>query len=95
MILVRISSRAQEDLEEIWDFIAEDNPDAADRFNDLLLEKFKILGRQPKIGRLRKELGPALRSFAVGHYIIFYRQIPKGVDIFRVLHGARDIEAIL
>jgi toxin ParE1/3/4 len=34
-----------------------------------------------------------LRSFAVGRYVIFYLAIPGGVQIVRVLHGARDIEA--
>jgi toxin ParE1/3/4 len=34
-----------------------------------------------------------LRSFAVGRYVIFYLTIPAGVQIVRVLHGARDIEA--
>jgi toxin ParE1/3/4 len=33
-----------------------------------------------------------LRSFPVGRYVIFYLAIPGGVQIVRVLHGARDIE---
>jgi len=36
-----------------------------------------------------------LRSLAVGRYVIFYLPIPGGVQIVRVLHGARDIEAAL
>ncbi len=95
MILFRISSLAQRDLEEIWLFIAQDDPDAADRFNDLLLRKFKLIAHQPKIGRVREDLGPNLRSFSAGNYIIFYRQIKKRVEIIRILHGARDIEEIL
>lgn len=38
---------------------------------------------------------PALRSSPVGNYLIFYRPLPDGIEILRVLHGARDIAAIL
>ena len=37
---------------------------------------------------------PGLRSWSVGNYVIFYRQVSTGIDIVRVLHGARDIEAL-
>jgi toxin ParE1/3/4 len=56
---------------------------------------FQALARRPKMGRSRPELAPELRSFPVGQYVIFYLPLPKGVDIVRVLHGARDIESIL
>jgi len=46
------------------------------------------------MGRLRDELADGLRSFPVGRYVIFYRPIPKGIEIVRVLHGARDLDAI-
>ena len=44
--------------------------------------------------RVRDELAEGLRSFAVGRYVIFYRPISEGVEIVRVLHGSRDIDAI-
>jgi toxin ParE1/3/4 len=36
-----------------------------------------------------------LRSFSVGNYLIFYFPIEGGIDIVRVLQGARDIEGFL
>jgi toxin ParE1/3/4 len=36
-----------------------------------------------------------LRSFPVGNYVIFYREVSEGIEIIRVLHGARDIEGII
>jgi toxin ParE1/3/4 len=90
----RISSTAQTDLDEIWLFIAEDNPDAADRFHDLLLSKILILATQPLMGRVREELHPGVRGFPVGNYVIFYRDTPDYLEILRVLHGARDIDAL-
>jgi toxin ParE1/3/4 len=47
------------------------------------------------MGRLREELRPGLRSSSVGNYLILYRPIPEGIAVFRILHGARDLEALL
>ena len=47
------------------------------------------------MGRVRSELAPELRSFPVGRYVVFYLPCPDGIDIVRVLHGARDIETVL
>lgn len=46
------------------------------------------------MGRLRDELTEGLRSFPVGRYVIFYRIVQDGVEIVRVLHGARDLDSI-
>jgi len=46
------------------------------------------------MGKSRDELAAGLRSFPIGQYIIFYQPVPGGVDIVRVLHGARDLDAI-
>ena len=35
-----------------------------------------------------------LRSFPFGRYVIFYLALPGGIEIVRVLHGARDLDAI-
>jgi toxin ParE1/3/4 len=48
----------------------------------------------PAMGRVRDEIDSKLRSFSVGKYLIFYVALPDGVEIVRVLHGARDIETI-
>jgi toxin ParE1/3/4 len=38
-------------------------------------------------------LEPKLRFIPVGSYLVFYRSLPDGVEIARILHGARDITA--
>lgn len=86
--------RALADLAEIWAYIADDSTKNADAFAGLIDEKFHALARQPGMGRARPELGKSLRSFPVGRYVIFYLPLPKGVEIVRVLHGARDIEEV-
>jgi len=53
-----------------------------------------MLAEQPAMGRVREELLHGLRSFPVGRYVIFYLTVPNGIDIVRVLHGSRDVNAI-
>jgi toxin ParE1/3/4 len=86
----RVSDAARSDLDEIWFYVAKDNPDAADKLIRALVSRFATLASMPLIGRQREELSPNLRSFPVGRYVIFYRPMENGVEIARVLHGARD-----
>jgi toxin ParE1/3/4 len=83
-----------DDLDGIAAFIGLDNPIAALRFLDFLEEKFSLLAASPGIGRLFPELDDDLRGFPAKDYWIFYRQTGDGIDIIRVLHGARDMAAI-
>lgn len=85
---------AADDILEIWDYIAEDSLDAADRWVDRLDEQFRLLATQPLMGRTRPELEQELRSFPFGRYVIFYAPLADGIDVIRVLHGARDIDAL-
>lgn len=86
----RVSDVARLDLDEIWLYIAQDNFDAADKFIYAIVSRFPKLAAMPLIGRQREELSPRLRSFSVSRYVIFYRPIENGIEIVRVLHGARD-----
>ena len=86
--------QAEEDLLDIWVHIASDSPFHADRFLDLLDDKMRLLADAPGMGRSRAELSPGLRGFPVGNYLIFYRQAGTGIEVVRVLHGSRDIEAL-
>ena len=72
-------------------FIAQDNPARAVTFVDELEGKCDALGAFPGIGTLRPELGEGVRMLPHGRYLIFYRQVNKGLRVERILHGARDI----
>ena len=52
-----------------------------------------MLAAQPHLGKSVDELAPKLRLFPIGSYLVFYRAIDDGVEIARLLHGARDIAA--
>jgi len=90
---------AEVDVLDIWDHIAEDSIAAADRWLDTPDDKFNLIATQPLMGRAREELAASLRSFPFGRYVIFYVPFEDGIDVVgidvvRVLHGARDIDAI-
>ena len=36
-------------------------------------------------------MATGLRSLPLGNYIIFYRPIDDGIEVVRILHGARDL----
>jgi toxin ParE1/3/4 len=86
----RLSALAEQDLQDIWSYVAEDaSPDTADRLIDAIIERFELLAEQPRMGRLRPEFGPGVRSFAVESYVIYYRD-EGGLLVARILHGRRD-----
>lgn len=85
---------AAADILDIWDHIAEDSVEQADRWVDKLDEKFKLIATQPLMCRARHELAANVRSFPFGRYVIFYEPIEDGIDVVRVLHSARDIDAV-
>lgn len=74
-------------------FIAQDNISAAEKFVEEVATRYNLLAASPGLGRRRDELGSGLRSFPYQTYLIFYREIPDGVQIIRFLSGYRDIEA--
>jgi toxin ParE1/3/4 len=90
-IAIRRSSKARADLLEIWLYIAERNPAAADRVLDAIEHVCGLIAAQPLSGRERSEIAPGIRSFVVMSWVIFYRPHDEFVDIVRVVHGARDL----
>ena len=73
---------AKSDVAEIWRYIAMRNMGAAERWLVGIDGKVKLLSAFPGIGPLRDDLAPDLRSYPVGNYIIFYRPVRSGVQIF-------------
>lgn len=88
-----VRPRARIDIDAIWDYVAKDSVAQADALVDRLSAKFKLLANQPDLGRPRDDLMPNLRSFPFERYIVFYCPVSDGIEILRVLHDARDVEA--
>jgi len=90
----------EDELWEIWKFIAWDNPDAATQVIDAARASFRILAENPSIGikrRLRNKRLHEIRSWPVSgfaNYVIFYRPLADGIMVLHLYHGARDIDAL-
>jgi len=91
---VTFAPAAAQDVEEIGDYIHAENPTAAGRFIAALRARCDRIADAPRSGAARPSLWPGLRSIAFQRYVIFFAIAGDAVRIERVLHGARDIEAI-
>jgi toxin ParE1/3/4 len=84
--------RAEEDLIQIWRYIAEDSEAAADRLLDRISDVTRKLAAHPEAGRSRPELAMGLRSFIIGNYILFYVSASSQLVVVRVLSRYLDID---
>jgi len=91
-----LSKSAYQDLEEIWEYIAAENPKAANGVIEKIKAAFSKLTEMPGIGHKRADLThyPVL-FFAVYHYLIVYQSQSTGIEVVRVLSGYRDIADLL
>ena len=96
-----ITPKASHDLDEIYNFIAQNNPDTALQFFDAARQTFNQLAKNPGIGTIYEVSKPelqGLRKWRVKRfdkYMIFYRYSDDLVEIVRILYAGRDISVIL
>ena len=75
---------------EIEEFIERDDPDAAAKLIEKLVQRADALARHPERGRRLPEFpGSGLRELVVGNYRVVYRLGPKRVEILTVFEGHR------
>jgi toxin ParE1/3/4 len=93
---VAFTDEAGTDLAAIGDYIRQRNPGRATQFLRELLRSCRELGSKPEAFPLvprYEERG--IRRRVYGNYLIFYRVSVRAIEVIRVLHGARDYEALL
>jgi len=92
----RLSPEASQDIIEIYEYIAQDSVEAAERLREELLEALRGLAEMPGKGHRREDLSkrPVL-FWPVRSYQIIYRSSGVPLDIVAVLHGKRNIRRIL
>jgi len=86
-----ITPLAEQDLEEIGDFIAIDNPIRAASFIGELREHCRQICSNPSAYRRRQDIANDVRCCVHGNYIIFFGATPAKVTILRIIHRARDV----
>ncbi|MER2535216.1 MAG: type II toxin-antitoxin system RelE/ParE family toxin [Rhizobiaceae bacterium] len=86
---------AARDLDDIWLEIAQDSVKNADTLIERLCDRLQQLVTFPESGSLRREIATDARSLTEGSYLILYRIADAQVEIIRIIHGARDLTALL
>ncbi|MEA5624700.1 type II toxin-antitoxin system RelE/ParE family toxin [Nostoc sp. UHCC 0251] len=76
----RLSQQAEQDLEDIWTYLAQQNQIAADKQIAQILNRFPMLAQFPDMGKKRDDLMKELKSFPVKPYVVFYTKITDGVS---------------
>jgi toxin ParE1/3/4 len=97
-----VSPAAETDVDEQAAYLAQEaSLETALRFYDAASATFEKVARMPGIGEQRESAHPRLAGVRVWRvegfkkHLIFYRPTGEGIEIIRVLHGARDIDRIL
>jgi toxin ParE1/3/4 len=93
----KLTPQARFDLLSIWEFIARDNIRAADRLAERMEAAFRLLARFPKTGHNRADVHTSVSVlfWPVGSYVVAYRSEPRPLVVLRILHAARDLDALL
>jgi toxin ParE1/3/4 len=94
--------QAEQDLIEIYSFIALDSPAAADRILAKLQSSVEILTRNPRLFQRRPDIRPSARVLIEGPYLILYEIHPdsdtgpvRDVELVRVVDSRRDLKNLL
>ena len=98
----RLYPAADRDVDEQAAYLAQEaSLETAFRFYDQVFATLEALCDMPGIGERRESGNPRLEGLRVWRvdgfekHLIFYREAANGIDVIRVLHGARDIARIL
>ncbi len=99
--LVVRKPRARRDLLEHFIYIGENaSVDDAERFLKAAETAFEQLAKRPAMGARRDYHKPALAGLRMWpisgfeKYLAFYRPTEQGIDVIRILHGARDLKRL-
>jgi plasmid stabilization system protein ParE len=93
MVEIEWSSKAENDLNEIIDYIAKDSLEYALSFYEQVSEKVKNLAKFPKIGRKVPKLDNLhIRELILKNYRKIYRELEGKVQIVSIFHGSRIID---
>jgi plasmid stabilization system protein ParE len=96
MVNYSFSPEARVDLLAIWDYIANDNIDAADRVEKDIIEAITILASNPELGHFRRDLtSRRVRFWRIHSYLIIYDPGVQPLEVVRILSGYRDVANLL
>lgn len=95
---IELLPAAYSDLDEIFDYLVADNPQAAARMLDNIMHSLRRIENYPHSGAPlldRSLIKFNFRMVIVDPYIVFYRFIDNKIFVYRILHGARNYPHLL
>jgi toxin ParE1/3/4 len=96
MLRANYTAEAERDLAQITHRIVQDNLLAALDWLEKLRTVCELLATQPALGQtMRTRQFGDVRRQVFGDYLIYYEPTPQGIDILRIVHGARDQDRLL
>lgn len=93
-MIVQFTPAAEADLESIGDRVAERSPLRAVSFVREVRERAEKTALFPRSGAPRPQWGTDVRMIVHGKYLVVYRSRDEVVQILRIVHGARDLDAL-
>ena len=96
-MVIKYSEDFRNDLREILRFIRQDKPEAAKRFKQKVKSLLRKLQDFPELGKAvdNPYFPEGTRRLSIENYLLFYHVEGSEIIVAALLHGARDIEAIL
>ena len=93
MVEIKWAPKAENDLNGIIDYIAEDSIEFALSFYEQVKEKVENLIEFPKIGRKVPEIDdPNIRELIFRNYRLIYQFLGDKIQIVRIIHGSRILD---
>lgn len=91
-----VSAAAEQDIDEMESWLTQNwGPVAAANIIEAVLDRIAALADMPFTGAPRPEFGEAVRLATSGRYVIYYEATDDSLVILRILHAARDRDAIM
>lgn len=83
---------AIDDLDKIYDYIAEDTPVRAASFAEELVTKAQLLSKNPYVGENKLPNFPDVRIFPHKNYLLIFKPLDdtEGIELLRIIHGTQD-----
>lgn len=93
---IYLQQQAENDLENIWDYLAERNEPAAAQLFSEISRALDMLKTHPRMGQAKPTIRPNARHFPVGKYTILYKvdDDQRLVTLTRIIHSSRDLRGL-
>ena len=92
---MRYTWKARQDLIDIWRHIAAESPAIADQCLDRIEARCTQLAAFPELGPERSDIAADARMLVIERWIALYRLVEQGVQIVRIIDGARDVSRLI